>query len=68
MSGLFGGSPKMPDPAPPATMPDPNDELAKREKRRQQGQIQTSSSTTDKLATVPGTLGREFTRSTLGAN
>lgn len=70
MSGLFGSKPKYPDPEPPATMPDPNDELAKRKRRSQTGQgvSSTSSSAADRLAPVPGTLGREYTRSTLGAN
>lgn len=69
MSGLLGGKTDYPDPEPPATMPDPNDPLAKRVRRKTAGGLPTtSSSTTDKLATVPGTIGREFTRSTLGAN
>ena len=70
MSKLFGGgSQKVPDPEPPATMPDPEDEMAKRAKRRQAGALQTtSSSAQNRLAPVPGTIGREFSRSTLGAN
>lgn len=70
MGGLFGGEPDYPDPEPPATMPDPGDELAKRKRRTQTGGVttQTSSSASDKLAPVPGTIGREYTRSTLGAN
>lgn len=68
MSGLFGGKPDYPDPEPPATMPDAEDPLAKRQRRRRTGTLaQPSSSTTDRLAPVPGTLGREFSRSTLGA-
>jgi hypothetical protein len=68
MSGLFS-SPDYPDPKPPATMPDPQDTLAKRQRRRQTGVVSTeSSSTTDRLAPVPGTIGREFSRSTLGAS
>lgn len=66
MSGLFS-KPKMPEPEPPAAMPDPQDPLAKRTRRRQGGTL-ANSATTDKLATVPGTLGREFSRSTLGAS
>lgn len=68
MSGLFGGKPDVPDPEPPAPMPDPEDELAKRAKRRQTGVLQqTSSSAQNRLAPVPGTIGREYSRSTLGA-
>lgn len=67
MGALFS-KPKYPDPEPPATMPDPDDPLAKR-KRRQTMQPRTAnSSSADKLAPVPGTIGREFQRSTLGAN
>ena len=68
MAALFS-KPKMPEPEPPATMPDPDDPLAKRQRRKQTGTLSTaSSSTTDRLAPVPGTLGREFSRSTLGAS
>lgn len=69
MSGLFGKKQEIPDPEPPATMPDPGDEMAKRAKRRQAGTLQQTSSTAqNRLAPVPGTIGREFSRSTLGAN
>ncbi|SCW39138.1 hypothetical protein SAMN02927900_01300 [Rhizobium mongolense subsp. loessense] len=69
MGGLFGSKPKYPDPEPPAPMPDPEDPLAKRQRKRQGGALATtSSSATDRLAPVPGTIGQEFTRSTLGAN
>lgn len=68
MTGLFGKS-KIPDPEPPATMPDADDPLAKRARRRTAGALQTeSSSAANKIAPVPGTIGREFSRSTLGAN
>lgn len=68
MSGLFS-KPKVPDPEPPATMPDPEDPLAKRKRRQAGGSIATtSSSASDRLAPVPGTIGREFSRGTLGAN
>ncbi len=68
MAGLFS-KPKMPEPEPPATMPDPDDPLARRQRRRQGGTLaSTSSATSDRLSTVPGTLGREFSRSTLGAS
>lgn len=67
MGSLFG-SKKIPDPEPPATMPDEMDPLAKRAKRRQAGALQSqSSSTANAIAPVPGTIGREFSRSTLGA-
>lgn len=69
MGNLFGSKAKIPDPTPPATMPDELDPLAKRARRRQAGQLQTeSSSVANKIASVPGTIGREFSRSTLGAN
>lgn len=70
MGKLFGGgSTKYPDPEPPATMPDPEDPLAKRQRKRQTGTLpKTSSSASDRLAPVPGTIGQEFSRSTLGAN
>lgn len=68
MGGLFSSD--VPDPEPPATMPDPEDPLAKRQRRRQVGELgTTSSSASNKLAPVAGTLsGREYTRSTLGAS
>lgn len=69
MSGLFGGKPDYPDPEPPAPMPDDQDLLAKRNRRKTTGALPaTSSAAADKLAPVPGTIGREYTRSTLGAN
>lgn len=69
MSGLLGDKPDVPDPEPPAPMPDPEDELAKRAKRRESGMLQTtSSSAQNRLAPVPGTIGKEYSRSTLGAN
>jgi hypothetical protein len=64
MAGLFSKT-KMPDPAPPAPMPDPEDVLAQRNKARQQGRL-ISSAAQDSLAQTPGTIGREFSRSTLG--
>jgi hypothetical protein len=68
MSGLLGGA-DTPKPEPPAAMPDANDPIAQRKRRQAGGLVaQPTSSTTDRLAPVPGTLGREFTRSTLGAN
>lgn len=68
MGGLFGSKPKVQEPEPPATMPDPEDPMAKRKRRQQSGALSTKgSSTTDRLAPVPGTIGREFSRSTLGA-
>lgn len=66
MSGLFGSTPK---PQAPAPMPDPNDEAAQRKKRESAQQLMASSSIAqDKLAPVPGTIGREYTRQKLGAN
>lgn len=67
MGGLFS-KPKMPEPTPPATMPDADDELAKRARRRQVATTAgESSSAQTRLAPVPGTIGREFSRTTLGA-
>lgn len=67
MSRLFSNQ-KMPDPEPPATMPDAEDELAKRARRRTGVTTAAeSSSAQTRLAPVPGTIGREFSRSTLGA-
>jgi hypothetical protein len=63
MSGLFS-KPKVPDPEPPAPMPDPYDEKAKRSEVRK---LAASSSTQqNKLAPTPGTIGREYSRTTLG--
>lgn len=66
MGGLFS-KPKYPDPEPPATMPDAEDPLAKRQRRKAGGMSTASSTASDKLATVPGTIGKEFTRGTMGA-
>lgn len=67
MGGLFS-KPKIPDPEPPATMPDPDDQLAIRARRtRAKTTVAESSSGQTRLAPVPGTIGREFSRSTLGA-
>lgn len=68
MGGLFS-SPKYPDPEPPAPMPDSGDALAMRRRRQQTGVASSggNSSAADRLAPVPGTIGREFSRSTLGA-
>lgn len=68
MADLFGR--KTPKPEDPATMPDAEDPLAKRRRRLDAGALaSTSSSAADRLAPVAGTLsGREYTRSTLGAN
>ena len=68
MGSLFS-KPKYPEPEAPATMPDDQDELARRARRRQAGAIKGgSSSAANSIAPVPGTIGREFSRSTLGAN
>lgn len=68
MGALFS-SPKYPNPEPPAPMPDANDPLAARRRRQQGGTLSpaNNSSTADRLAPVPGTIGREFSRSTLGS-
>jgi hypothetical protein len=64
MSALGKLFSKPKDPAPPATMPDPYDDTGKREEERK---LRASSSMAqNKLAPVPGTLGREYSRSTLG--
>jgi hypothetical protein len=71
MTELIGGGkkPDYPDPEPPAAMPDDGDELARRRRRqRESGLTRGSSAASDKLAPVPGTIGREFSRSTLGAS
>ncbi len=68
MGGLF--SPDMPDPKPPAAMPDDEDELAKRARRNQAAAVTGRNNTglaSTRLAPVPGTLGREYSRPTLGA-
>lgn len=67
MGSLF--KPDMPKPTPPATMPDPYDTAAQREKRKSARELRVGSSAVqNSLAPVPGTIGREFSRSTLGAN
>jgi hypothetical protein len=67
MGGLFKRE-KMPDPEPPATMPDDQDQIAQRARRgRAKTTVAESSSAQTRLAPVPGTIGREFSRSTLGA-
>lgn len=59
---LFGKTPK---PEAPAPMPDPYDQdQAKRAEARKLRS--TSSTAQNKLAPVPGTIGREYTRATLG--
>lgn len=71
MSGLFGSKKQSyPEPEPPATMPDPEDPLAKRQRRRTHSLAPagSGSAATDRLAPVPGTIGREFSRGTLGAS
>lgn len=62
MAGLFGKAPK---PEPPAPMPDPYNESGA--KRKESRRLASASSTAqNKLAPVPGTIGREYSRSTLG--
>lgn len=68
MSGLFSKR-KMPDPEPPAPMPDEQDEAAKRARRKTAGTLRQSSGVAStRLAPVPGTIGREYSRGTLGAS
>lgn len=68
MGGLLGSKQKVFEPEPPATMPDDQDELAQRARRtRAKTTVAESSSGQTRLAPVPGTIGREFSRSTLGA-
>lgn len=64
MSGLKDIFSKPKDPEPPAPMPDPYDETGKREEQRKLRA--TSSTAQNQLAPVPGTIGREFSRRTLG--
>lgn len=67
MSGLFGRKRDYPDPKEPATMPDEFDEASIRAKREAERKIRSgSSSETNRLAPVPGTIGREYSRGTLG--
>lgn len=67
MGGLFGGKTETPDPEPPAPMPDPEDPLAKRARRRMTGTLaEPSSMAANSLAKPVGTMGREYSRQTLG--
>lgn len=67
MASLFS-KPKMPEPEKPAPMPDGQDEAAKRARRRTSGALQQGSGVAStRLAPVPGTIGREYARGTLGA-
>lgn len=72
MSGLFGGGQKkqkVEEPEPPARMPDEGDALARRKRRQRSSQLDKgSSAAADRLAPVPGTIGREYSRQTLGAS
>lgn len=68
MSGLFKKPAPIPDPEPPARMPDPQDAMAESTKRRAERRIRGQSSTQqNRLAPVAGTIGREYSRATLGA-
>lgn len=68
MSGLFS-KPKVPEPEPPIAMPDQEDPASQRSRRRTAGTIRSGSGTAaNRLAPVPGTIGREYSRSTLGAS
>ncbi|BCH55997.1 hypothetical protein HGO34_15790 [Agrobacterium vitis] len=68
MGNLFD----QPETDPPATQPDPEDSLAKRNKRLKGNQLASSSSSANnKVASsaIGGTIssGKEYSRSTLGA-
>lgn len=68
MGSLFKSA-KAQLPPPPPPMPDPYDAEAERAKRKEARRIKGQSSTdSNQLAPVPGTIGKEFTRSTLGAD
>jgi len=60
MAGLFG-SQKIPEPTPPAALPDPADKQSLRKKR-----VGSRPSQQNKLTQSPGVLGREYSRGTLG--
>lgn len=70
MGALMGGKKvEAEEPEAPATMPDEGDALAMRKRRQRQSRLDKgSSAANDRLARVPGTLGREHTRQTLGAS
>lgn len=69
MGSLFNPDVKAQLPPPPPPMPDPYDVEAKRAKRKEMRRVQNQSSTDqNQLAPVPGTIGREFSRSTLGSS
>lgn len=62
-------TPHIPKPTPPSTMPDPYDIAAQRKRREDARQLRAgSSSVQNSLAPVPGTIGGEYSRGTLGAN
>jgi hypothetical protein len=63
MASLFS-KPKVPEPEPPAPMPDPYNATGKRAETRKLAA--TSSTAQNKLAATPGTIGREYSRTTLG--
>lgn len=68
MSKLFGGKPKEPDypePEPPATIPDTESVMARRNRRAQAATRTTARKQTTRAVT-PGTIGREYSRGTLG--
>ena len=63
MGGLFK-TPKTPDPTPPAPIPDEQDELSKRARRR--AERPTSGRSSTRTAGQNNTIGQEYTRGTLG--
>lgn len=62
MGNLF--KPSVPDPEPPAPMPDERDPKVMRAKRAATGSSTGRAST--RLAQQPGTIGQEYSRGTLG--
>lgn len=67
MSSLFSKpkAPDYPDPQPPATIPDTEDVAARRARRVNAARLPTAKSQTTRNVT-PGTIGREYSRGTLG--
>lgn len=59
--------PKVPEPRPPAEMPDPYDAALGDERRKKMRRTSSNSSAnSNQLAEVPGTISAAFVRKTLG--